>query len=62
METEYPSEVQTVLAEFLPKLEVSPDDPAFHDEGFDFGKDYCPQLSNPYWLIPSDDLPDGVNP
>ncbi|MFT4545835.1 MAG: hypothetical protein ACI9EQ_002315, partial [Bacteroidia bacterium] len=60
MQTEYPSEVQTALAEFLPNLEVSPDDPALHDEGFDFSKEYCPQLSNPYWLIPSADLPEGV--
>jgi hypothetical protein len=62
METEYPSEVQTALAEFLPKLEVASDDPALHDEGFDFSTEYCPQLSNPYWLIPSLDLPEGVNP
>ncbi|MCF8277159.1 MAG: hypothetical protein K9J17_10515 [Flavobacteriales bacterium] len=62
MQTEYPSEVQTALQEFLPKLEVSPDDPALHDEGFDFNKEYCPQLSDPYWLIPSLDLPEGVNP
>ncbi|MCB9185728.1 MAG: hypothetical protein H6601_03195 [Flavobacteriales bacterium] len=62
MQNEYPLEVQQALEEMLPLLEVAADDPALHDEGFDFGKDYCPQLSNPYWLIPSVDLPEGVNP
>ncbi len=50
------------MQEFLPKLEVAPDDPALHDEGFDFETNYCPQLSNPYWLIPSNNLPVGVEP
>lgn len=62
MQTEYPSEVQTALQEFLPKLEVSPDDPALHDANFDFGTEYCAKLSDPYWLIPSEDLPEGVDP
>lgn len=62
MQNEYPLEVQTALEKMLPQLEVAPDDPALHDEGFDFGKNYCPQLSNPYWLIPSDHLPEGVAP
>lgn len=62
MENQYPLEVQKALEEFLPRLEEAPDDPALHDEGFDFSKEYCPQLSNPYWLIPSADLPDGVDP
>ncbi|MDP6909059.1 MAG: hypothetical protein QF371_06110, partial [Flavobacteriales bacterium] len=62
MQNQYPLEVQTALQEFLPKLDVAADDPALYDSGFDFKKEYCPQLSNPYWLIPSADLPDGVEP
>lgn len=62
MENLYPLKVQTVLKGFLPKLETAPDDPALYDAGFDLEAEYCPKLSNPYWLIPSDDLPEGVNP
>ncbi len=62
MENQYPLEVQTAMKEFLPKLEIAPDDPALHDVNFDFEVEYCPQLSNPYWLIPSEDLPADVNP
>ncbi|TNF26653.1 MAG: hypothetical protein EP314_05625, partial [Bacteroidetes bacterium] len=62
MQNQYPLEVQTVLQEMLPRLEVAPDDPALHDKGFDFSENYCPQLSDPYWLIPSLELPEGVDP
>lgn len=62
MQNEYPLEVQEVLSELLPKAKEAPDDPALHDTGFDFSKNYCPTLSNPYWVIPSDDLPENVIP
>lgn len=61
MQNQYPLDVQAALQEFLPKLDVAPDDPALHDEGFDFGTEYCAKLSDPYWLIPSLDLPEGVD-
>jgi hypothetical protein len=62
MQNQYPSEVQTALQEFLPRFNEAPDDPALHDDDFNFGTDYCPQLSDPYWLVPSVDLPEGVDP
>lgn len=51
-----------MLAELLPKTNEAPDDPALHDTDFDFAKNYCAKLSNPYWVIPSDDLPENVSP
>lgn len=56
------SEVQETLGEMLPSLYVSPDDPALYDEDSDLGKEYCVELSDPYWIIPSTLLPDGVDP
>jgi hypothetical protein len=57
-----PFEVQTTLSTLLPVLEVSPDDPAKHDPDFDFNSSYQPTLSQPYWIIPSYDLPVDVIP
>lgn len=61
-ENRYPLEVQNTLQEYLPALTVAPDDPAFFDSAFYFHTAYCPSVSDPYWLIPSGDLPDGVAP
>lgn len=55
-------EVKDALAHFLPTLAISPDDPALFDFIFSNGADYCPQLSAPFWLVPSADLPDDVKP
>lgn len=57
-----PLEVQTTLKRLLPLLEVSPDDPANHDSDFDFNSSYQPTLSQPYWVVPSGDLPENVSP
>jgi len=57
-----PNEVKQTLAEYLPLHSVSPDDPVQFDNNFNNDTVYCPQLSNPYWLIPSADLPDSVKP
>jgi len=62
MENRYPSEVRSVLKELLPRMETAPDDPALYDADFDPDREYSPQLSDPYWLIPSGDLPGGVDP
>ncbi len=62
MQNNYPLEVQQALTEMLPGFTTAPDDPALHDVDFDFDRSYCPQLSDPYWLIPSLDLPQGVEP
>lgn len=61
MQNSYPTEVQQILEEMLPKLEVAPDDPALHDDDFDFDKTYCVTLSDPHWLVPSQELPEGVS-
>ena len=60
MENSYHNEVQSTLKEFLPELTEAPDDPALFDADFDFNPDYCPKLSNPFWLIPSNHLPDDI--
>lgn len=55
-------EVQTVLSEYLPAHAVAPDDPAQFDAVRTKPLRYSPQLSAPYWLIPSSDLPAEVKP
>ena len=54
--------VQTILSEYLPQLEMAPDDPAQFDSQSPFGIKYPPKLSEPLWIIPSVQLPQGVNP
>lgn len=61
MENSYPNEVQTSLKQILPELEEAPDDPALFDADFDFTEQYCPKLSDPFWLIPSDHLPTEID-
>lgn len=62
MVNSYPNEVQTVLSETLPDLTEAPDDPSLFDSEFDSEKEFCVKLSDPFWLIPSDHLPEGVEP
>jgi len=54
--------VQTILSEYLPQLEMAPDDPAQFDSQSPFGIKYPPKLSEPLWLIPSMQLPEDVHP
>ena len=55
-------EVQTLLSQFLPKLNEAPDDPAIYDSVFSGDSIFTIKLSEPYWLIPSAGLPEGVSP
>jgi len=54
--------VETTLANILPTLTQSPDDPALFDIVFSKYMDFSPTLSEPLWLIPSVRLPEGVHP
>jgi len=54
--------VEDMLAHYLPLLDFAPDDPAFFDADFPFGKKFTPTLSEPLWLIPSMRLPEDVHP
>lgn len=57
-----PSEVKQTLAAWLPQNKFAPDDPAQFDDAFDERVNYTPELSEPFWLIPSADLPESVKP
>lgn len=57
-----PNEVKQTLADWLPQNKFAPDDPAQFDAAFDESVNYTPELSEPFWLIPSTDLPESVKP
>lgn len=57
-----PYEVKAVLSSWLPLNKIAPDDPALFDDSIHTGSSYCPELSEPFWLIPSADLPQDVKP
>jgi hypothetical protein len=57
-----PEEMKYVLSTYLPLNAVAPDDPALFDDSINTNISYCPKLSEPYWLIPSLDLPKEVKP
>jgi hypothetical protein len=57
-----PDEIKSVLSSYLPLTAVAPDDPALFDDRINTNTTYCPKLSEPYWLIPSLDLPKDVKP
>jgi hypothetical protein len=62
MENQPSHALPTMLRLTLPNLEEAPDDPSIFDPHFNFATNYCPKLSDPFWLIPSDFLPEGVEP
>lgn len=57
-----PQEMKSLLSAYLSQNSVAPDDPAFFDGSIDTNIKYCPKLSEPFWLIPSADLPENVKP
>ncbi len=56
-QTKEPNEVKGILSTYLPEHKIAPDDPALFDKDFTDGISYCPTLGEPWWLIPSLDLP-----
>lgn len=55
-----PDSIKELLAAYLPTHAVAPEDPVLYDGATDTTVQYCVQLTDPYWLSPSADLPDGV--
>lgn len=51
------NEVQQLLKHYLPQHATAPDDPAIFDSTFSKDTTFCPNISAPFWLIPSLHLP-----
>ena len=61
-QSEEPGEIKNLLASYLPEHYSTQEDPAYFDSQFNANDSFSVNLSEPYWLIPSLDLPKEVKP